>query len=81
MPMQAEHAKMPITDVQLVAIAFMAVLALQNITTDDWEALTNAQKTWTKWKYSFHVAHLAGCCLPWFCPVLLLFLLPLANRQ
>ena len=25
----------------------------------DWEALTNAQKTWTKWKSSFRVAHLA----------------------
>ena len=58
---KAERAKMPIADVQLVAIASTAVLASQDYVraTEDWEALTNAQKTWTKWKSSFRVAHLA----------------------
>lgn len=28
-------------------------------TMEDWEALVNAQKMWTKWKSSFRITHLA----------------------
>ena len=61
---KANRAKMSIADVQLVAIASTAVLASQDYVcaTEDWEALTNAQKTWTKWKSSFPIAHLARKC-------------------
>jgi hypothetical protein len=61
---KAEQAKMPIAHVQLVAIASTAVLASQDYVraTEDWKALTNAQKTWAKWKSSFRVVHLARKC-------------------
>ena len=56
-----ERGKIPMLDVQLLAIASTAVLAAQHFprTTDEWEALTPALKTWDNWKIKYRAAHIA----------------------
>jgi hypothetical protein len=46
---KAQHAAMPIADIQLVMIASAAVLAAQHFPckVDDWEGLPAAAHTWT----------------------------------
>ena len=48
-------------DMQLLAMALMAVLASNHFpcTTDAWEALPAASKSWTAWKTTFRKAHFA----------------------
>ena len=55
------RAKLPMADVQLLAIASTAVLASDHFprTTDAWEALPAVSKTWTAWKATYREAHIA----------------------
>jgi hypothetical protein len=55
------RAKLPISDEQLLAIASTAVLGSGHFPrpTDEWEALPNANKTWTQWKHHYRAAHIA----------------------
>ena len=55
------RAKLPMADVQLLAMASTAVLASDHFprTTDAWEALPPASKTWTAWKSTYREAHIA----------------------
>ncbi len=55
------RAHLPMDERQLLAIASTAVLASQHYprTTDKWEALAPAQKTWAIWKTKYRVAHIA----------------------
>jgi hypothetical protein len=48
-------------DRQLLSIASTAVLAAQHFprTTDEWEALAPALKTWPNWKVKYRAAHIA----------------------
>ncbi len=57
---KAQCASMPITDIELVMMAFMAVLTAQHFPckVDDWESLPAAACTWTAWKTAFCLAHL-----------------------
>jgi hypothetical protein len=58
------QAKLPMVDVQLLAIASTAVLASDHFpcTTGAWEALPAVSKMWTAWKATYHVAHIARKC-------------------
>jgi hypothetical protein len=51
---------MPITDIKLVMMVSVAVLAAQHFPrkVDDWEGLPAAARTWTAWKTAFCLAHL-----------------------
>lgn len=55
------RAQLPMGDRQLLAIASTAVLAAQHFprTTDEWEALAPALKTWPTWKVKYRAAHIA----------------------
>ena len=55
------------TDQQLVAIASASVLSLQHFpcTTEDWERLPDASKTWAAWKTAFLQAHMECKQLLW----------------
>eukprot|EP00804_Cyclotella_cryptica_P027252 CCRYP_014350-RA/>CCRYP_014350-RA protein AED:0.46 eAED:0.46 QI:0/-1/0/1/-1/1/1/0/130 len=55
------RANLPMSDDQLLAIAYTAVLALSHFPrpTDDWEAKPRANKTWTAWKTHYRAVHIA----------------------
>lgn len=55
------QCKIPMLDIQLLAIAFMAILAAQHFpcTTDEWEALPLALKTWDNWKHKYCATQIA----------------------
>ncbi len=55
-----KQAGLPITDVELVMMASVAVLAMQHFPyeVDDWEGLPSTACMWMAWKQSFHLAHL-----------------------
>ena len=55
------RAQLPMGNRQLLAIASTAVLAAQHFprTTDEWEALAPALKTWATWKVNYRAAHIA----------------------
>ncbi len=55
------RANLPMDDANLVAMASTAVLASQHFprTTDEWEALPIANKTWAEWKIRYRAAHIA----------------------
>jgi hypothetical protein len=55
------QANLPISDTQLVAIASTSVLAANDFpqTTEEWEALPPANKTWVAWKTRYRAAHTA----------------------
>jgi len=57
---KAKRVGMPITDVKLVMMASVAVLAAQHFPrkVDDWEGLPAFDRTWQAWKVAFHLAHL-----------------------
>jgi hypothetical protein len=57
---KAKQAGMPITNVKLVMMALIAVLAAQNFLqeVDDWEGLPAIDRTWRAWKVAFPLAHL-----------------------
>ncbi len=54
------RAKLPMADVQLLAIASTAILVSDHFphTTDTWEALLAALKMWTAWKATYRKAHI-----------------------
>ena len=56
-----ERANLPMSDMQLLAIASTAILASGDFPrpTDEWEAKTVANKTWTNWKAHYRTAHTA----------------------
>jgi hypothetical protein len=58
------RAKLPMADVQLLAIASTAVLASDHFprTTNAWEALPVVSNMWTAWKATYHEAHIACKC-------------------
>jgi hypothetical protein len=56
---KATRAGMPITNIELVMMASVAVLGAQHFPrkVDGWEGLPFASCTWTAWKTAFHLAH------------------------
>ena len=56
-----ERANLPMSNDQLVAIASTSVLAANDFprTTEEWEALPPASKTWAAWKTRYRTAHTA----------------------
>jgi hypothetical protein len=61
---KAKWAGMPIADVKLLMMAFVAVLAAQHFPreVDDWEGLPARSCTWQAWKVAFRLAHLRHQC-------------------
>jgi len=57
---KAKRVGMPITNVELVMMALVAVLAAQHFLceVDDWEGLPVVHRTWRAWKIAFRLAHL-----------------------
>ncbi len=55
------RANLPMDDANLVAMASTDVLASQHFprTTDEWEALPIANKTWAEWKIRYRAANIA----------------------
>jgi len=55
------RANLPMSNDQLVAIASTSVLAANDFprTTEEWEALPPANKTWAEWKTRYRTAHIA----------------------
>ena len=55
------RGNLPMSDAALLAIASTSVLAAQTYprVTDEWEARTTANKTWTQWKVVYNAAHTA----------------------
>jgi hypothetical protein len=57
---KAMRASMPITNVELVMIALVTVLAAQHFPreVDDWEGLPSTSHTWQAWKVAFCLSYL-----------------------
>jgi hypothetical protein len=57
---KAKRAGMPIANVELVMMAWAAILTAQHFPceVDDWKGLPAIDRTWRAWKFAFRLTHL-----------------------
>ncbi len=57
---KTKRAGMPISNIELVMMALVAVLSAQHFPREvnDWECLLSTSRTWQAWKVAFRLAHL-----------------------